>query len=548
MGRESWGAMSRTETLAAKKLTHEERVELAQTERYIADIPRPKTRGDCANVPRPCPFVSCKYHLYLDVNAETKTIKLNFPDAEVEDLKDSCVLDIAESNVTLERVGEVVNVTRERIRQIEEKALLRFRTQLDRARLTEGFAEMLAGRSHDAKRDLTLFDPNPKRLTWDEWRKKFVPKKDTQDVTRVLRRELRTDDREEVLDVLPPLASGEPTDPGRGLFDLQSFQEGSNDRDDPPVPNGHQQGQSGSESQGGEIDAHRDTTGNVGELSLLQNNDARSDGTSPMPEALSNVAAPLPSDESARVAPGQEVSGVRLKPPRDRTPRPVKYSLDNPRPRKQPPTQCKSELGRLSYSLRKHSEGQMLSFAAELSQSPYQEELQDRLRRYLAESLSTGKHQDAHRAQQFLAVLLGHEPKPRKEQNMEKQKASQLLDLLAARPDKADLIEALAIEAGLYAARSPQVSSAALSFDRDVKPEKKTSTDEKKIESRRHLTHEEKERAQHLFDTGWSKKDFAKSIGCPVTSLYGIMEGKIRMTEGCIAKFKRLKPMAQDAE
>ena len=85
---------------------------------------RPLRRDDCANGPRPCPLVSCRHHLYLDVNPQTGTIKLNFPDLEVWELAHSCALDIADQGGTaIETVGALMNVTRERIRQIETQAL-----------------------------------------------------------------------------------------------------------------------------------------------------------------------------------------------------------------------------------------------------------------------------------------------------------------------------------------------------------------------------------------------------------------------------------------
>lgn len=85
---------------------------------------RPRSRGECENGIRPCPFVSCAHHLYLDVNPKTGSIKLNFPDLEIWELKDSCVLDVADrGGATLEDTGEALNVTRERVRQIEAKAL-----------------------------------------------------------------------------------------------------------------------------------------------------------------------------------------------------------------------------------------------------------------------------------------------------------------------------------------------------------------------------------------------------------------------------------------
>jgi hypothetical protein len=89
-----------------------------------AELDRPKTREDCAEGPRPCPHVSCRHHLYLDVNPQTGTIKLNFPDLEVWELQNSCALDVADLGGTaIERVGDFMNVTRERIRQIETQAL-----------------------------------------------------------------------------------------------------------------------------------------------------------------------------------------------------------------------------------------------------------------------------------------------------------------------------------------------------------------------------------------------------------------------------------------
>jgi hypothetical protein len=86
----------------------------------IVDDARPKTRAECCNGPRPCLFVSCRFHLYLEVNEATGSLKLNFPDVEPQDLTESCSLDIAErGGLTLEEIGRLLNVTRERARQLE---------------------------------------------------------------------------------------------------------------------------------------------------------------------------------------------------------------------------------------------------------------------------------------------------------------------------------------------------------------------------------------------------------------------------------------------
>lgn len=87
-------------------------------------IERPKTRADCVNGPRPCGFVSCKYHLYLDISPKTGSLKLNFPDKEPWELEETCALDIADKGgVALEIISRHMNLTRERVRQIEEVSI-----------------------------------------------------------------------------------------------------------------------------------------------------------------------------------------------------------------------------------------------------------------------------------------------------------------------------------------------------------------------------------------------------------------------------------------
>jgi hypothetical protein len=91
---------------------------------YPVGVERPLTRGECIDGPRPCPFVSCKYHLYLDFKPSTGSVKLNFPDLEVWEMEESCALDVADrGGETLEGVGAIMNLTRERVRQVEAYAV-----------------------------------------------------------------------------------------------------------------------------------------------------------------------------------------------------------------------------------------------------------------------------------------------------------------------------------------------------------------------------------------------------------------------------------------
>jgi hypothetical protein len=92
----------------------------------IDGVEKPRTRGECVEGVRPCPWVSCRHHLYLEVNSESGSIKFNFPALEVDELAESCSLDVADRGEhTLEQVGRLTNLTRERARQIETRALVR---------------------------------------------------------------------------------------------------------------------------------------------------------------------------------------------------------------------------------------------------------------------------------------------------------------------------------------------------------------------------------------------------------------------------------------
>ncbi len=113
----------RARTISVKRMTKRE-LELGRLLYPEVEVERPTTRADCANGARPCPFVSCKHHLFLDVSARTGAIKLNFPDLEVWDMTETCALDVADrGGTTLEEVGAIMNLTRERIRQVEVKGL-----------------------------------------------------------------------------------------------------------------------------------------------------------------------------------------------------------------------------------------------------------------------------------------------------------------------------------------------------------------------------------------------------------------------------------------
>jgi hypothetical protein len=120
----------RSKTIALKRLTRAELARGAELYPPVEDVERPVTREDCRDAPRPCPWVACKHHLYLDINPRTGSIKINFPDLEPWELAHTCALDVADSGgLTLEEIGVITNLTRERVRQVEVRGLLQLRAR-----------------------------------------------------------------------------------------------------------------------------------------------------------------------------------------------------------------------------------------------------------------------------------------------------------------------------------------------------------------------------------------------------------------------------------
>ena len=124
----------------------------------VLDIQRPRTRGECERGVglRPCIFVSCRHHILttvehpdgrLEINGEI--LAVDATPAEVErfteaiaelavGMKHTCSLDVAErGEQTLDAVGKLLGVTRERIRQLEGKIIRsHIRRPIERAGLS----------------------------------------------------------------------------------------------------------------------------------------------------------------------------------------------------------------------------------------------------------------------------------------------------------------------------------------------------------------------------------------------------------------------------
>ena len=107
----------------------------------IEHTERPRTWGECleralGTASRPCGYLRCKHNLLVDVDGRTGSYKVTWPHLASGSYGDeygaypqhTCALRVAEQGgMTLDEIGSVMNLTRERVRQIETKALYALR-------------------------------------------------------------------------------------------------------------------------------------------------------------------------------------------------------------------------------------------------------------------------------------------------------------------------------------------------------------------------------------------------------------------------------------
>lgn len=106
---------------------------LAEGKRHL-----PLTRAECAGVPRPCPYVSCRHHLYLEALPHTGNIRLVFPDLEPDQMSPSCSLDVAELGpLSRDDISKLLNLTRQGLEAFEKRTLERYAAALEAAGLAE---------------------------------------------------------------------------------------------------------------------------------------------------------------------------------------------------------------------------------------------------------------------------------------------------------------------------------------------------------------------------------------------------------------------------
>ena len=125
-GRGGGRAVTESFGVLRRKSKERRRLSLAEQEEEVrlAESDRPRMREDCMGGQRPCPWVGCRYHLYLDVNPGAGSIRYNFPGLEVGQLPVSCSLDVADAgSLVAEEVAVLLNITRQGVGFIVDRAL-----------------------------------------------------------------------------------------------------------------------------------------------------------------------------------------------------------------------------------------------------------------------------------------------------------------------------------------------------------------------------------------------------------------------------------------
>lgn len=454
--------MKRTMQWPQVRLKKNEREELRLLEAEDADISRPRTRADCEEGPRPCPWVSCRWNLYLVPDPQSGSIKFNFPGQEIDEIPNTCALDLAElGGMTLDDVGSAINITRERVRQIEERALAKLKRRLPQQMRMSEALELIRPDPAPHWRRVTE-EPNAtpsryerklataresenkitslrKRLSWGEWEEKqsqsrlaaqakarrkeakraqppavaIAPITLWEEVPDVrsksmLRAPVRPAHSTNQADVQKTLVHGEQSYNGVGVGrlpnDANQSEElpGSHPTSTKRSRRGRRPGrEEGIDERSPTPTSNRDSTGNLGDVHPVQDHSTRRTSAASLLKEKSR-GEPLGKARALVVDPNQSTprSMAETSPSRITFPSHI---------------QRKRDLSQLWYALRRVEGESSYSIVRGLRQSEHVGFLQDRLREQIAESLLAGRAKDAIHTQQLLRVLLGKDSEEKEE-------------------------------------------------------------------------------------------------------------------------------------
>lgn len=86
----------------------------------VVDVERPRTRGDCENGPRPCPWISCRLHLATErITGLSDEHALEL----LESMGDTCAQDVASrGESTLQEISDALGLPLMTVADTEKRA------------------------------------------------------------------------------------------------------------------------------------------------------------------------------------------------------------------------------------------------------------------------------------------------------------------------------------------------------------------------------------------------------------------------------------------
>lgn len=109
---------------------------------------RPKTRGDCVSGPRPCPWVSCRHHLGVDVLGTEVRERAGWDEVDAlgRPLRPSCSLDVADDGPQpIEPIARALGVSARRVDQLLKRAVRRAWSRAPHGDIREHLLAVLEG-------------------------------------------------------------------------------------------------------------------------------------------------------------------------------------------------------------------------------------------------------------------------------------------------------------------------------------------------------------------------------------------------------------------
>lgn len=85
----------------------------------------PTTRSECLQGPRPCPFISCQWHLWRLHKAVAPIVRRSNPDEAVDAvlaMPETCALDLSDKPHQYREIAEVLGVSHQAVFDVEQHA------------------------------------------------------------------------------------------------------------------------------------------------------------------------------------------------------------------------------------------------------------------------------------------------------------------------------------------------------------------------------------------------------------------------------------------